>query len=490
MMRIFSHKFIQTKMLVSSILLACSLIAHGVERDEYSDADYAADNNNAYEYTNEDYAADQYDESEYAADNFVAYANDEDQKESKETDAQEDEDSDELDEEDDEEGDDEEEEEAGDFESLIIPEATLAYDREGEEASPTELSMNIYAYYQMMVTDDLEFLLEGEVNTQSAGSDDHLALQKPELTISTLGFNFYTDFGGVGFGKFDFLRDEGLFDAIWARQLYGRSSLPAADLDLSDVIGVRAWLDLEDVLPGSHSLYLGAFFRDNTFLNDAYLSRSGNSDERITGLGYTRRLNNWVISLQGGDFETLPGWEYVVGATMLTNNSQDDLVSDDEDDEADDLAIVNREISLFTGLYGEFEVTNELEVNPLIEILYRDGADGFDQNVLSFATGVALNQGNWTYGGYYSNRRTHDKLEEEYLYDSQLQAFISYTFDSGVYLDIEHQRNIFDSDRSNATFVSLGIPITFSSEGNIYGRRSTKSTDEPKSNVRRFIRRR
>lgn len=476
------------QVLLLSMLLACPIVAKSLEIIEYTDTDYvtdndstyeyseqeyAADNNPADEYSDADYAADQYDETAYAIDNYRAPP---------ESETTEEEDDDE-----DEENDDETEVLAGDYESLIIPEASLAYDKTNNETSSGELSANVYGYYQMMLTEDVEFVVEGEIYTQSTDPDSHLALAKPTLNINSIGFNYYTEFGGVGIGKFDLLRDESLFDAIWARQLYGRENLPAADLDLSNVIGARAWIDLEDVLPGSHMLYVGAFFKDNTFLNEDYLSRSGNPDERITGLGYTRRLNNWMIGLIGSEFETLPGWEYVLGATLL-NNSNPENIDLDEDDFG--VKVVDRELSLFSGLYGEFELSDNLEVSPLVEVLYRDGADGFDQNVFSFATGIALNQGNWTYGGYYSNRRTYDKTDEEYFYDSQLQAFISYTFNSGVYFDIEHQRNIFDSEKSNATFVSLGIPITFSSEGNLYGRRKATSSDDPKSNVRRFIRRR
>ncbi len=481
------------QVLILSLLVACPIAAQSIEIIEYNDSDYAADNDSVYEYSDDDYAADndsadeysdadyaadQYDETAYARENFRAYP-----------DVERSDEEDEGDDDAEDESDDETEALAGDYEALIIPEATLSYDKSNDEASPGELSANIYGYYQMMVTEDVEFIVEGEINTQSSDPDDHLALVKPALNINSIGFNYYTDFGGVGIGKFDLLRDESLFDAIWARQLYGRENLPASDLDLSNVIGARAWIDLEDILPGSHMLYVGAFFQDNTFLNEDYLSRSGNPDERITGLGYTRRLNNWMVSLIGGDFDTLPGWEYVLGATLLTNNSPDSLDLD-EDDDGFGLDVVDREMSFFSGLYGEFELSDRLEVSPLVEVLYRDGADGFDQNVFSFAAGISLNQGNWTYGGYYSNRRTFDKTEEAYFYDSQLQAFISYTFESGIYLDIEHQRNIFDSEKSNATFVSLGIPITFSSEGNLYGRRRATSSDDPKSNVRRFIRRR
>lgn len=361
---------------------------------------------------------------------------------------------------------------AGDYSVIINPEITLDSNKTTDDKTFSALSLSTYGFFQLQLTDAFNVTAEASLSTQG-DEGQYLAFEKPELTFSSLALAYSDGDLGIAVGKFDLQRDAGYFNQIWGRQLYGLNTFAVEDLDLSDVIGLRGWIDLGDD-ENDHYLYVGSFFRDNTALSDSYLSRSGNDRDELTGLGYTKKLNNWTVSLHGDEIPYIADWEYVVGVSKLAP------------DEAED---DNREISTFTGFYGDYELSNDLSISPIVEVLYRDGADGIDQNVLSASAGVTFSDDNWAYGGYYGFRRTSDKEEREITRDKEAQVFVTYTFDSGMYIDFAHQFALLDEDKNNTTILAVGIPLTFNFNGNIYGKQPNEN-DKPQMNqIRRIIRR-
>ncbi len=261
-------------------------------------------------------------------------------------------------------------------------------------------------------------------------------------------------------------------DPIWNRQLNLFDNLPSDDLDISDTIGVRAWLDFSSFLETEHFLYGGVFFRDDTPLGRSLFTQRAPLRSDVTGPAYTGKLNNWMVSLHGYELPFAPDWEYAIGAVSQSPGLGDR----------------NRELSIFSGVYGELDLSDDLTFSPMAEVLYRDGADGKNQDAVSAVLSLSFEDGPWVYGTSYSHRHLIDHANNDDMTDdNEAQLFASYYFDSGAYIDFGYQFLSEDGEAQNAVSFAVGIPLEFTA--NLYGKEKPPKKGLERKNIKRIIRR-
>jgi hypothetical protein len=243
-------------------------------------------------------------------------------------------------------------------------------------------------------------------------------------------------------------------------------------LDISETIGLRAWLDLSSFMGTDHYLYGAVFFRDDTPLGRSIFTQRDRLLSDISGLAYTGKLNNWMVSLHGYEIPFAPDWEYAIGAVSQSPGLGD----------------LNRELSIFSGVYGEFDLSDDIAVSPMVEVLYRDGADGKNQDAVSTLLSLSFEDGPWVYGASYSHRHLIDHVNnDEVTDDDEAQLFASYYFDSGIYVDFGYQFLNEDGEAQNAVSLAVGMPLEFTK--NLYGEEKPAGKKLARKSIKRIIRR-
>lgn len=102
--------------------------------------------------------------------------------------------------------------------------------------------------------------------------------------------------------------------------IYGTSF--AEDYELSEQIGLGAAYAFTGAW-GTHTLGANVFFADTTALSDSLFARRGRLSTADGGAGNTGRLDNVSLTLDGGEFATLPGFSYHLGYRRLSPGDGD-----------------------------------------------------------------------------------------------------------------------------------------------------------------------
>ncbi len=360
--------------------------------------------------------------------------------------------------------------EPGQISGFVNTEATHDWVAGNSANSKTQLSANLSSLLNLQITSNLRLGVEASFEPQGGGQ--YFAFESPSLFLNTLTIAYTEELGGIGLGKFNQLNEHNLVDPIWDRQLNLFNNYPSDDLDLSDVIGLRTWLNLGSFLETDHYLYGGVFFRDDTPLGRSIFTQRTPLRSDVTGPAYTGKLNNWMVSLHGDELPYAPDWEYVIGVAGQSPGLGD----------------LNRELSIFSGVYGEFDLSDDLTVSPMAEVLYRDGADGNNQDALSAVLSLSFEDGPWVYGTSYSHRHLVDHANnDEVADDNEAQLFASYYFDSGAYIDLGYEFRREDGEAQNAVSLAVGIPLEFTK--NLYGEEKPAGKKLERKSIKRIIRR-
>jgi hypothetical protein len=360
--------------------------------------------------------------------------------------------------------------EPGQLSGFVNPELTHDWVDGNSADAKTQLSANLSSLINLQITSNLK--LGVETSFEMEGGGQYFAFESPSLFLNTLTIAYAGEWGGIGAGKYNPLNEDNLVDPIWDRQLNLFDNFPSNDLDISDTIGLRTWFNLGSFLETDHYLNGGVFFRDDTPLGRSIFTQRTPLPSDVTGLAYTGKLNNWMISLHGDELPYAPDWEYAIGAVS----------------QAPGLGDLNRELSIFSGVYGEFDLSDDIAVSPMAEVLYRDGADGKNQDVVSAVLSLSFEDGPWIYGSSYSHRHLIDHANNDDITDdNEAQLFTSYYFDSGAYIDFGYQFLSEDGEAQNAVSLAVGIPFEFTA--NLYGKEKAPKKGLERKSIKRIIRR-
>jgi hypothetical protein len=357
---------------------------------------------------------------------------------------------------------------AGDFFALVNPELSHNWQKDGAGNINKTLKFELYSLLGLQITDHLDFKMEFTLNTQ--GDGDYFALKKPFLEIESLALAYKGDLIGLRVGKFNLLNTADMVSPIWSREEAFFNSLPNNNLDLSGAIGVRGWLNFDELIDKEHYLYVSLFYFDDTRLARPFINKVIDDKSDFTGVGYTGKLNNWVVSMHGELPVFNKDWSYSFGTSRLQATS----------------SAINSEQSYFAGVYGDYELPSKLTLLPYIELLYQEGAEGGNQRAHSGLAGIAFENDQWLYGASLSYRHIKDMDLEETTNDKDAQLFISYNFQSGAYLDFGYQASRKDNESNHAYAIALGMPFDFNAS--IYGENKNPSSKLKRSDIKRAIR--
>lgn len=357
---------------------------------------------------------------------------------------------------------------AGDFFAIINPELSHNWQKDGAGNINSALKFELYSLLGLQITDGLDFRMESTLETQGTG--DYIALKKPFLEIESLALTYKGDLIGLALGKFNLLNAADLVGPIWSKEEAFFSSLPNDNMDLSGAIGLRSWLNFDEFTGKEHYLYLSLFYFDDTRLARPFINKAINDKRNFTGVGHTKKLNNWMLSMHGELPIFNEDWSYSFGASRLQATS----------------SVEHSEQNYFVGIYGDYELPGNLTLLPYIELLYQNGVEGANQKSNSGLAGLAFENDQWLYGASLSYRLIKDQDLKETIHDKDIQFFISYNFQSGAYLDFGYQYLKKQDESNHIGAIALGIPFDFNAS--LYGEQKNQPSRLKRNDIKRVIR--
>lgn len=357
---------------------------------------------------------------------------------------------------------------AGDFFAIINPELSHNWQKNGAGNINSALKFELYSLLGLQIIDGLDFRMESTLETQ--GNGDYLALKKPLLKIESLALTCKGDLIGLAVGKFNLLNAADLVSPIWSREESFFNSLPNESLDLSGAIGLRTWVNSDEFTAKAHYLYLSLFYFDDTRLSQLFINNAIDDKRNFTGVGYTKKLNNWMLSMHG-ELPVFNGdWSYSFGTARLQATT----------------GIEHSEQNYFAGIYGDYELPSNLTLLPYVELLYQNGVEGGKQKSHSGLAGLTFENDQWLYGASLSYRFIKDQDLKETTHDKDAQFFISYNFQSGAYLDFGYQFLRKDDEYNHVYAIALGMPFDFNAS--LYGEHKNQASRLKRNDIKRVIR--
>lgn len=175
---------------------------------------------------------------------------------------------------------------------------------------------------------------------------------------------------------------------------------------------------------GTHVLSVNSFFADTSPLSNSALEARGRTDRNDGGPSNTEDLSSFTVTLDGSQFEALPGIAYHLGGSYQKGGP----------------GTPRDETGVVGAISGEFELTERLALAPLLEVAYFDDAEGLDQDRTYVTAGASLLSGPWVGALSYTNRDTsaHDAALTS-SNDDLFQASIGYVFDFGLTADVGYR---------------------------------------------------
>jgi hypothetical protein len=147
----------------------------------------------------------------------------------------------------------------------------------------------------------------------------------------------------------------------------------AEDYELTERIGFGGSLTGGNDDYGFHTLSSNLFFLDTTFLSKSAFTNRGRTRKSDGGVSNTESLESFSVTLDGADMPFLPGLGYTLGVERQEGG---------KGDPKDELGFV-------AGLYGAFDVTSETTLEPILEYVYLDNAEGQHQDRQYITVGSA-----------------------------------------------------------------------------------------------------
>lgn len=240
------------------------------------------------------------------------------------------------------------------------------------------------------------------------------AFEDHGLFAETLGLIYATGVFLVYGGKYN-----PPFGVAWdsAPGIYGVDF--AEEYELTERIGLGGSVTAGNEEGGSHTLSGNLFFLDTTFLSESAINNRGRTTKEDGGVSNTESLDSFSITLDGEDMPFAPGVSYTLGVERQAAG---------EGDPADELGFV-------AGLYGAFDLTPEVSIEPIVEYVHLSNAEGQEQTRQYVTAGAALLQGPWNLSLSYTGLFT-DPEEQSSVNDTLFQISAGYGFDFGLGLDV------------------------------------------------------
>lgn len=198
----------------------------------------------------------------------------------------------------------------------------------------------------------------------------------------------------------------------------------AAEYEINENIGLLASYNHDMGMAGSHKLTAQTFFRDTSGLAESAFTRRQKTRQAAGGPGNTGDFSSFALSLDGNGFEKLAGFGYHIAYVQHTN----------------DTANSADETRFAIGGRYEFKLPGDIAVQPLVEYVRFDDADGTANQDRSYVTtALGFSYGNWNaaISGTFKETEAPDGTDTN---EEQLQVSAGYQFPIGIGVDLGYKR--------------------------------------------------
>lgn len=295
-------------------------------------------------------------------------------------------------------------------------ESDYTYESDDEDAELNDLFAVVEPALAVHFTEEislrtalvLEPVFDPEPEEDRAFEDEGLFVQELYLLYETDAFSVFA-------GKFN-----PAFGVGWdvTPGLFGTGF--AGDYELTERIGGGGSVSFDAGESGVHALTASTFFLDTTFLSDSVFTSRGETKEADGGVSNTEDFSSFSLVVDGGEFQAAPGLSYHAG---ISHQGAGDGDTDDE-------------TSFAAALYGSFELSEELGIEPVVEFVHQKNAEGGADDRDYFTVGAALLHGPWNLSLAWTGRETNVADGGEDISDSLYQVSIGYAFDFGLSIDV------------------------------------------------------
>lgn len=193
----------------------------------------------------------------------------------------------------------------------------------------------------------------------------------------------------------------------------------AEDYEFAEQIGVAAGVTFGGEAVGDHTLTLNSFFADTSGLSGSVFEDRPQLDEDDGGPANTEDLCSFSATLIGESVPFLGGLGYALSAQSLENET-----SGGED-----------QTGFAIALFGGFDLTESLSVEPVVEYATLDGFGGDDVDAEYITAGLAFLMGSWNLSLAYTDR-TLDEAGGSEFDDTLLAVSAGYEFANGLTFDL------------------------------------------------------
>ena len=198
----------------------------------------------------------------------------------------------------------------------------------------------------------------------------------------------------------------------------------AEDYEISERIGFGAGYAFGSEGSGVHKLQANVFFADTTFLSDSVGTRRGRTTLSSGGASNTESLNSFSLTLDGSDFDALPGFAYHLGFSH----------------QAAGIGNTDDENGIVFGLQREIEFADESRLLLIGEIAHLQNAAAGPNDVTYATVGLGYNFGHWNTALSTTYRWTDMPAAADQT-DFQIQGSVGYEFENGIALDVGYKFN-------------------------------------------------
>jgi hypothetical protein len=247
------------------------------------------------------------------------------------------------------------------------------------------------------------------------------------------------------------------FGITWDRApgIYGSDF--AEDYEITEGIGVGAGATVGSDRLGQHRLGANAFFQDSTPLSnsaltrprvtDADVSRPGQRHKTDGGIGNTRRLDNFTITLDGDDTFSLGGLGYHLGYLYRSPGVTE----------------LSPERGYAAGVNWTIKFTEDLALVPLAEYVFIDRREGRATDTTYVSVAMELQWEGWRLSAARTGRKLDDHATDGSgpnggdFRDRLVTASFGYEFDFGVGASVGWK-----SERAQGVSTrTLGVLLTY-----------------------------
>ena len=279
-----------------------------------------------------------------------------------------------------------------------------------------EPDINLFLFPELFL--NAHFTLE-EINGPEP--DENHFLQEHGIFLEALTLNYETDrffvFGGKFGPNFSIAYDA-------APGIYG-TDISEDDIEMSERIGFGGGVSFGAEQAGTHTLSGSVFFQDTSVLSESAFTNRTRTTESSGGPSNTESLESFVVALDGGEFESLPGLRYHVAY----GRQEVDLVLDEE---GAPVAAIDDESRFAVAAEWEIAIDEDWSITPLVEYVTISNFGGTDEQDQDYLTaGAALGYGAWGLQASYTGRFIENADGTE-LDDFSFQLSASYTFEFGL----------------------------------------------------------